>query len=147
MEVEAPFRQGGVKPISRLGEAEDEEGEDSVEEKESEETEEEGAPKASEDPPLAYSNQPLVSQSEPNFLKIMEQMIQFMGKLTQTVAPRDHFRALEFKTPSMKAPDSFDGTQAHKLKGFIQSCQLIFHDDPENLLQEESSLLSLFSHW
>ncbi|MBW0588331.1 hypothetical protein O181_128046, partial [Austropuccinia psidii MF-1] len=36
----------------------------------------------------------------------------------------------------MKAPVSFDGTQAHKLGGFIQSCQLIFHNDPANFFSE-----------
>ncbi|MBW0484421.1 hypothetical protein O181_024136 [Austropuccinia psidii MF-1] len=29
----------------------------------------------------------------------------------------------------MKAPDSFDGIQAHKLRGVIQSCQFTFHND------------------
>ncbi|MBW0556654.1 hypothetical protein O181_096369 [Austropuccinia psidii MF-1] len=98
---------------ARLGEAEYVEGE------ESEETEVAtalaGVPEASEAANLAHSNQPLVSQAEPNFLKMMEQMIQFMGQLTQAVALRDNSKAPEFKTPSMKAPDSFDGTQAHKL--------------------------------
>ncbi|MBW0594080.1 hypothetical protein O181_133795, partial [Austropuccinia psidii MF-1] len=116
-------------PRSISGEAEDEEGE-SVEEEESEETELEdalaSAPEAFEAPNISPSNQPLASQAEPNFLKIMEQMTQFMGQLTQEVPPRDTSRAPEFKTPSMKAPDSFDGTKAYKLRGFIQSCQLIF---------------------
>ncbi|MBW0499666.1 hypothetical protein O181_039381 [Austropuccinia psidii MF-1] len=80
-------------PRSILGEAEDEEGEDSKAER------------------LAHFNQPLVSQAEPNFLKIMEKMTQFMG------------------------------TQAHKLRGFIQSCQLIFHNDPENLFSDRKKVL------
>ncbi|MBW0501106.1 hypothetical protein O181_040821 [Austropuccinia psidii MF-1] len=79
-----------------LGEAEDEEGE------EFEETEVAtalaGAPEASEAKNLAHSNQPLVSQAELNFLKMMEQMTQFMGKLTQAVAPRDNSKAPAFKT-------------------------------------------------
>ncbi|MBW0562689.1 hypothetical protein O181_102404 [Austropuccinia psidii MF-1] len=68
------------------------------------------------------AGQPLVSQTEPSLLKMMEQMTHFMGQLTQAVTPRDNSKAPAFKTPSMKAPDSFDGTQAHKLRGFIQSC-------------------------
>ncbi|MBW0526094.1 hypothetical protein O181_065809 [Austropuccinia psidii MF-1] len=76
---------------ARLGEAEDEEGE------ESEETEGEtalaGAPEASEAANLAHSNQPLVSQAEPNFLKMMEQMTQFMGQVTQAVTPKDNSKA------------------------------------------------------
>ncbi|MBW0586153.1 hypothetical protein O181_125868 [Austropuccinia psidii MF-1] len=44
-----------------------------------------------------------------------------MEELTQSVTPRDNSKAPAFKTPSMKAPDSFDGTQAHKLRLFIKS--------------------------
>ncbi|MBW0504578.1 hypothetical protein O181_044293 [Austropuccinia psidii MF-1] len=78
---------------------------------------------------LAHYNQPPVSQAEPNFLKMMDQMTQLMRQLTQEVALRDNSKAPAFKTPLMKEPDSFDGTQAHKLRGFIQCCQLIFHND------------------
>ncbi|MBW0470218.1 hypothetical protein O181_009933 [Austropuccinia psidii MF-1] len=124
---------------ARLGEAEDEEGE------ESEETEVAtalaGVPEASEAENLAHSNQPLISQAEPSFLKMMEQMTQFMGKLTQAVSPRDNSNAPEFKTPLMKEHDSFDGTQAHKLRGFIQSCQLIFHNDPANFFSDRKKVL------
>ncbi|MBW0477439.1 hypothetical protein O181_017154 [Austropuccinia psidii MF-1] len=135
----APSRRGGVKsrrsrsfcgllggypsisqgPRSILGEAEDEEGEKSEEEEESEETEVVaalvGAPEASEAANLAHSNQPLVSQAEPNFLKMMYEMTQIMGELTQGVSPRNNSNTPAFKTPSMKAPDSFDGTQAYEL--------------------------------
>ncbi|MBW0473205.1 hypothetical protein O181_012920 [Austropuccinia psidii MF-1] len=83
-------------------------------------------------PNLAPSNHPLVSQAEPKFLKIMGQMNESMGQLTQAFSPRDNLRAPEFKTPSMKAPDSFYGTKAYKLRGFIQYCQLLFPNDPES---------------
>ncbi|MBW0488758.1 hypothetical protein O181_028473 [Austropuccinia psidii MF-1] len=116
--------------ISRSGEAEDEEGD------ESEATEVApalgGAPEASEASNLAPSNQTLVSQDEPNFLKMMEQMTQFMGQLTQVVFLRETLRAPAFKTPSMEAPDSFDCTKAYKLRGFFPYCQSIFHNDPES---------------
>ncbi|MBW0518906.1 hypothetical protein O181_058621 [Austropuccinia psidii MF-1] len=101
----------------------------------------EGAPEASEAANVAHSNQPLVSQAEQNFLKMMEQMAQFMGQLTQAVAPRDNSKVPVFKTPSMKAPDSFDGTQAHKLRGFMQSCKLIFHNDPANFFSDRKKVL------
>ncbi|MBW0526814.1 hypothetical protein O181_066529, partial [Austropuccinia psidii MF-1] len=136
MEGAAPSRRAGVKsrrsrsfsgllggyprisqgPRSRSGEAEDEEG-------------------------RTHYNQPLVSQAEPNFLKVMEQMTQLMGQKTQAVAPSDPSEAPEFKTPSMKAPDSYDGTKAHKLQGFIQSCQFIFHNYPENFFSERKKIL------
>ncbi|MBW0554707.1 hypothetical protein O181_094422 [Austropuccinia psidii MF-1] len=158
MEGEAPSRRGVVKsrrsrsfsgllggypsipqgPRSRLGEAEDEEGE------ESEEVEVAaafaGAPEASESPNLALYNQPLVSQAEPNFLKMLENMTQFMGKLTQAVDPRDTSKAPAFKTPSMKEPDSFYGTKAYKLRGFIQYCLLIFHNDPANFFSDRKKV-------
>ncbi|MBW0475906.1 hypothetical protein O181_015621 [Austropuccinia psidii MF-1] len=165
MEGAAPSRRGAIKSRrsrsfsgllggypgmsegarARLGEAEDEEGEESVEEEDSEETEVgnalEGAPEASEAANLAHSNKPLASQAKPNFPKMMEQMTQLRGKLTQAVSPRKNSKAPALKSPSMKAPDSFDGTQAHKLRGFIQSCQLIFHNDPENLFSDRKKVL------
>ncbi|MBW0476011.1 hypothetical protein O181_015726 [Austropuccinia psidii MF-1] len=100
-----------------------------------------GAPEASEAPNLAHSEKPLVSQAEQDFLKMMEQMTQFMGQLTQAASPRDNSKATAFKTPSMKAPDSFDGTKAYKLRGFIQSCQLIFHNDPASFFSERKKVL------
>ncbi|MBW0462046.1 hypothetical protein O181_001761 [Austropuccinia psidii MF-1] len=111
MEGSAPSRRGGMKSRraryfsgllggycdiyqgrrSRLGEYEDEEGEQSVEEEISEEPDMadllEGAPEASEASNLAFPNQTLVSQVEPNFLEMMEKMTQLMGKLTQAVPP------------------------------------------------------------
>ncbi|MBW0508471.1 hypothetical protein O181_048186 [Austropuccinia psidii MF-1] len=160
MKVEETFRKGGVKsrrsrsfsgllggypgisqrPSSRVEEAEDEEREESVREKESEETGVAGAPEAPEAPNLTLSNQTLVSQAKPNLLKMMEKMTQFMGQLTQAVSQRENSRASAFKNPSMKALYSFDGIQAHKLRGFIQSCQLIFHNDPENFFYDREKL-------
>ncbi|MBW0564762.1 hypothetical protein O181_104477 [Austropuccinia psidii MF-1] len=126
-------------PRSRSGEAEDEEGE------EFEETEVAsalaGAPEASEDPNLAPSNQPLFSQAEPNFLKMMEQMTQFMGQLMQTVSPRDSSKCAALKTPSMNAPDSFDGTKSYQLRVFIKSCQLNFHNEPASFLSDRKRVL------
>ncbi|MBW0560113.1 hypothetical protein O181_099828 [Austropuccinia psidii MF-1] len=165
MEGAAPSRRGGVKSRrsrslsgllggypsipqgrrSRSGEVEDEEGEEFTEDGGSEETEVapalSGAPEASEAPNLAHSNQPLVSQDKPNFLKMMEQMTQFMGQLSQAVTPRDTSKAPAFKTPSIKAPDFSNGTKAYKLRGFIQSCQLIFHNAPANLFSDSKKFL------
>ncbi|MBW0491911.1 hypothetical protein O181_031626 [Austropuccinia psidii MF-1] len=125
-----------------------------MEEKESEETEVAaaltGAPEASETPNLAPYNQPLVSQGEPNFLKMMEQMTQFMGQLTQEVAPRDTSKAPAFKTRSIKAPDSFYGTKAYKLAGKWIEPYLsnISNKDPSYLLNSwqffETQLFTLF---
>ncbi|MBW0539362.1 hypothetical protein O181_079077 [Austropuccinia psidii MF-1] len=136
MEGAETSRRGGTR--SRSAEDEDHEGD------KPEETEVE-APEASGGPNLAPSNQPLVSQSEPNFLKRMEQMTRFIGQLTKAVAPRDNSRAPEFKTPLMNSTDSFDGTKAHKLRGFIQYCQLILHNDPASFFSERKKFLYLTS--
>ncbi|MBW0477093.1 hypothetical protein O181_016808 [Austropuccinia psidii MF-1] len=63
-----------------------------------------------------------------------------MGQLTQAVAPRDTSKAQAFNTPSLKAPDSFDGTKAYKLRGFIQFCQLIFPNDPANFFSDRKKV-------
>ncbi|MBW0551809.1 hypothetical protein O181_091524 [Austropuccinia psidii MF-1] len=41
----------------------------------------------------------------------------------------------------MKAPECFDGTKPFKARSFIQSCQLIFHNDPENFSQDREKVL------
>ncbi|MBW0561253.1 hypothetical protein O181_100968, partial [Austropuccinia psidii MF-1] len=135
MERAEPSRRGGTR--RRLGEDEDKEGEESVEEEGSEETEVvtalAGVPETPKTPNTSLSNETLVFQAELNFPKMMEKMTQLMGQLTQAVSPRDNSRAPAFKNPSMKAPHSFNDTQAHKLRVFIQSCQLIFHNGPANI--------------
>ncbi|MBW0476253.1 hypothetical protein O181_015968 [Austropuccinia psidii MF-1] len=71
----------------------------------------------------------------------MEQMATIMGQVSQASAPRDSSKSPAFKPPSMKAPDSFDGTQAHKLRGFIQSFQLIFPNDPAKFFSDRKKVL------
>ncbi|MBW0567371.1 hypothetical protein O181_107086 [Austropuccinia psidii MF-1] len=138
-----PGMSEGARTI--LGEVDKKEGEESVEEEDSGETEVayafKNAPEVPQGSNLAPTNQPLVSQSDPSLLNIMEQMATIIGQFSQEAAPRDNSKAPEFKTPSMKAPDLFDGTQAHKLRGFIQSCQLIFHNDPENFFSDRKKVL------
>ncbi|MBW0514055.1 hypothetical protein O181_053770 [Austropuccinia psidii MF-1] len=160
-----PSRRGGVKsrrsrsfsgllgshpsifqgPRIRLGEAEAEEGDESVEVEDYEETEVaaalKGALMAYEAENLDHFNEPLFAQAEPNFVKMMKQMTQFMAQLVQEVAPRDSSKAPEFNTPSIKAPDSFDGTQVHKLRGFIKYCQFIFHNYPTNFFSDRKKVL------
>ncbi|MBW0552316.1 hypothetical protein O181_092031 [Austropuccinia psidii MF-1] len=107
-------------------------GEESVEAEGSDETEVESslknAPEALEAANPALYKTHHLSEVEPSLLKMMEQMTQLMGKITQAVSLKDNSRVSEFKTPSIKAPDSFDCTKATKLGGFIHSFQLIFHN-------------------
>ncbi|MBW0479401.1 hypothetical protein O181_019116 [Austropuccinia psidii MF-1] len=46
-----------------------------------------------------------------------------------------------FKTPSMKAPEFFDGSQPLKVRRFIQFCHHIFHDDLANFSQDRKTVL------
>ncbi|MBW0517097.1 hypothetical protein O181_056812 [Austropuccinia psidii MF-1] len=159
MEGEAPSRRGGMKSRrsrsfsglldgypgisegarAKLGEVEDEEGEDSGETEVAYALE--NAPVVPQGSHIAPTNQPLVSQGDPSLLKIMEKMATIMGQLSQAAAPRENSKAPAFKSPSMKTPDSFYGNQAHNLRGFIQSCQLILNNDPENLFSDRKKVL------
>ncbi|MBW0544524.1 hypothetical protein O181_084239 [Austropuccinia psidii MF-1] len=159
MEGEAPSRSKGRGPrrsssfsgvvrrfpgLSRTSikvpiEDDEEEEENSVEEEASVGTEATpapvGAPQGTGRPTLAQSDQPVSHQSEPSLLAIMQQMTQIMANL-QAGSSSESSRPLAFKTPSMKAPEFFDGTQPFKAGSFIHSCQLIFHNDPENFSQD-----------
>ncbi|MBW0508197.1 hypothetical protein O181_047912 [Austropuccinia psidii MF-1] len=120
------------------GEDGEEEEENSVEEEESEGTEGVPAPvgafQGTGRPALSQSNQPVSHQSEPSLLAIMQQMTQNMANL-QEASYSEASRPPAFETLSMKAPEFFDGTQPLKVRDFMQSCQLIFHNDPANFSQ------------
>ncbi|MBW0585471.1 hypothetical protein O181_125186 [Austropuccinia psidii MF-1] len=135
---------GGFPGTSRTifkgpGEDGEEEEENSVEEEGSDGTEGVPAPvEASQGtggPTLAQSN-----QSEPSLLAIMQQMTQIMANLKEA-SSSEASRPPAFKTPSMNAPECFYGTQLFKLRSFIQSCQLIFHNDPANFAQDRKKVL------
>ncbi|MBW0486101.1 hypothetical protein O181_025816 [Austropuccinia psidii MF-1] len=64
----------------------------------------------------------------------MQQMTQIMANV-QADSSSASSRPPAFNNPSMKAPECFDGTQPFRFRRFIQSCQLIFHDDPSNFSQ------------
>ncbi|MBW0518768.1 hypothetical protein O181_058483 [Austropuccinia psidii MF-1] len=59
----------------------------------------------------------------------------------QEASSSESSRPPTFKTPSMKAPEHSDGTQPFKARSFIQSCQFIFHNDPENISQDRKKVL------
>ncbi|MBW0556547.1 hypothetical protein O181_096262 [Austropuccinia psidii MF-1] len=87
-----PGMSEGVR--ARLGEVEDEEGEESVEAEDSGESEVADAlanvPEVPQGSNLAPTNQSLVSQSDPSLLKIMEQKGTIMGQISQAEDPRDN---------------------------------------------------------
>ncbi|MBW0477239.1 hypothetical protein O181_016954 [Austropuccinia psidii MF-1] len=126
------------------GEDGEEEEEDSMEEEESDVTEgvpaPVGASQATGGTTLAQSNQPVSHQSEPSLFAIMQQMTQIMANL-QKASSSEESKTPALKAPSMKVPECFDGTQPFKFRSFIQSCQLIFHNDPEKFHQERKKAL------
>ncbi|MBW0486047.1 hypothetical protein O181_025762 [Austropuccinia psidii MF-1] len=70
----------------------------------------------------------------------MQKMTQIMVNLQATVSS-DSSRPPAFKNPSMKAPECFNWTQPFKVRSFIHSCQLMFHNDPEIFSQERKKAL------
>ncbi|MBW0570909.1 hypothetical protein O181_110624 [Austropuccinia psidii MF-1] len=98
-----------------------------------------GASQDTRGPTLSLSNQPVSHQSEPSLLAIMQRMTQIMANIQAASSP-EASRPPAFKTPSLKAPDCFDETQPFKVRSFIQSCQLIFHNDKANLSEERKKV-------
>ncbi|MBW0471818.1 hypothetical protein O181_011533 [Austropuccinia psidii MF-1] len=74
----------------------------------------------------------------------MQQMTQIMANL-QDASSSESSRPPAFNTPSMKAPEFFDGTQPLNVRSFIQSFQLIFHNDLENFSQDRKKVLYTIS--
>ncbi|MBW0548557.1 hypothetical protein O181_088272 [Austropuccinia psidii MF-1] len=140
---------GGFPGMSRTtfrgpGEDGEEEEENFVEVEESDGTKAAPSPvgesEGTRGPTLAQSDQPVSHQTEPSLLAIINQMTQIMANL-QAAASSEVSRPPAFKTPSMKALECFDGTQTFKVGSFIQSCQLIFHNDLENFSQDRKKVL------
>ncbi|MBW0526789.1 hypothetical protein O181_066504, partial [Austropuccinia psidii MF-1] len=164
LEGAAPFREEGRRPrrsssfsgvvggftgTSRTifrgpGEDGDEKEENSVEEEEFDGTEgvpaPVGASQGTEGPTLAQSNQPVSHQPEPSLLAIIHQMTQIMANL-QTPSSSESSRPQAFKTPSMKAPEFFNGTQPFQVRSFIQFCQPIFHNDKEDFSEDKKKFI------
>ncbi|MBW0551815.1 hypothetical protein O181_091530 [Austropuccinia psidii MF-1] len=126
------------------GEDGEEEEENSVEEEESDCTEGVPAPvgesQGTGGTAQAQSNQPVSHQSKPSLLAIMQQMSQIMANI-KGASSSEASRPPAFKTPSMKAPECFDGTQPFRVRSFIQSCQFLFHNYLENLSQDRNKFL------
>ncbi|MBW0577203.1 hypothetical protein O181_116918 [Austropuccinia psidii MF-1] len=118
--------------------------ENSVEEEDSDGTEgvptPVGASQGTGGPALSQYNQPVSHQYELSLLAIMKKITQIMANL-QADSSSEALRPLAFKTPSMKAPEFFHGTQPFKFRSFIHSCQLIFHNDLEKFSQEGKKVL------
>ncbi|MBW0556302.1 hypothetical protein O181_096017 [Austropuccinia psidii MF-1] len=126
------------------GEDGEEDEENSVEEEVSDGTEAAPAPVGASEgtrgPTIAQSDQPVSHQNGPSLLAIMQQMTQIMASL-QAAASSEASRPPAFKTPSMNAPECFDGTQPFKVRSFIQSCQLIIYHDTANSSQDRKKVL------
>ncbi|MBW0576445.1 hypothetical protein O181_116160 [Austropuccinia psidii MF-1] len=88
----------------------------------------------------SQSNKPAFHQSEPSLFAIMQQITQILDNL-QAASSSEASRPPAFKTPSMKAPECFAGTQPFKVRSFIQSFQLILYNDLANFSQYRNKVL------
>ncbi|MBW0548752.1 hypothetical protein O181_088467 [Austropuccinia psidii MF-1] len=61
---------------------------------------------------------------------------------SQAASSSEASRPSAFKNLSMQEPDCFDGTQPFKSRSFIQSFQLIFHNDKEDFSEDRKKVLS-----
>ncbi|MBW0537364.1 hypothetical protein O181_077079 [Austropuccinia psidii MF-1] len=132
--VVGAFPGSSTTTLEGFGEDDEEEEENCVEEEESDGTEFFPAPVRASGgtggPTLAKCNHPVPHQSETSLLAIMHQMTQIMANI-QEASSSEASRPPAFKTPYMKGPDCFDVIQPFKVRIFIQSCQLILHNDHE----------------
>ncbi|MBW0542568.1 hypothetical protein O181_082283 [Austropuccinia psidii MF-1] len=126
------------------GEDDEEEEENSVKEEEPDGTEDVpppvGASQGTGGPTLAQSNHPVSHESEPSSLAIAQKMTHIMERF-HAASSSEPSRPPAFKTPSMNAPECFDGTQPFNFRSFIQSFKLIFHNDPANFSQDRKKVL------
>ncbi|MBW0479318.1 hypothetical protein O181_019033 [Austropuccinia psidii MF-1] len=99
-----------------------------------------GEPQGTGVPILTKSNQPVSHQSSSSSLAILQQMTQIMANL-QEASSSEASIPPAFKTSSMKSPECFDGTHPFKVRNFIQSCQLISHNDTEYFSQYRKKFL------
>ncbi|MBW0482015.1 hypothetical protein O181_021730 [Austropuccinia psidii MF-1] len=91
-------------------------------------------------PTQAQTDEPVSHQSEPSLLAIMQQMTQIIANF-QAASVSESSTPPASKTPSIKAPECFYGTQPFKVRSFSQSCQLIFYSDLANFSQDRKKVL------
>ncbi|MBW0528047.1 hypothetical protein O181_067762 [Austropuccinia psidii MF-1] len=70
----------------------------------------------------------------------MQKMIQIMANF-QADSVSESSIPPAFKTSCMNAPAWFDGIQPFKVRSFVQSCQLIFHNYLENFSQDRKKFI------
>ncbi|MBW0494172.1 hypothetical protein O181_033887 [Austropuccinia psidii MF-1] len=138
LEGEAPSRKEGRGPQRSRGPGEDGEEEDSGGTKSVPALV--GESQGTAGPTLAQSDQLVSHQYEPYLLAIMQQMTQIMANLQEASVSESSIPPA-FKNLSIKAPECFDGTKPYKVRIFIQSCKLIFHNYPANFSQDRKKVL------
>ncbi|MBW0465953.1 hypothetical protein O181_005668 [Austropuccinia psidii MF-1] len=70
----------------------------------------------------------------------MQQMTQIMANV-QEASSSEASRPQAFRNSSMKAQECFYGTPTFKGRSFIESCQVIFHNDMANFSQDRKEFL------
>ncbi|KNZ48475.1 uncharacterized protein VP01_5645g1 [Puccinia sorghi] len=74
-----------------------------------------------------------------------EDPTQLFLKLLQTLKTPSS-SAPTFRTPGMKPPDKLDGENVSKLRGFLQSCKLLFLNDPSVFSDDRKKVLYAASY-
>ena len=91
--------------------------------------------------PSPHTNLPSTTQvpsTDPALLAILQQMTTAMTHLSK---PADHGPSANFKSPSINAPDKFDGTNPTKLRPFLQVFELIFANDERVFANERKKVI------
>ena len=79
---------------------------------------------------------------DPNLTALLKSLSSTLPKLAK---PTEETK-VAFKTLEMRAPDAFNGTQPSKIWEFLQSCQLIFHNDDKNFTTDRKKVLYAVSY-
>ena len=92
---------------------------------------------ASETSRQGESNQP-ASKQEDDPSELLLKLLQAVGKGGSGNG--------KFRTPGMKPPDKFDGEASSKLRGFLQSCKILFSNDPSTFSSNRQKVLYAASY-
>lgn len=80
-------------------------------------------------------------RSDPALIQLLAGMQQLMATLTAALANPAPAPKKSFKTPTMKAPEPFGGTQPSKLRKFLQSVQTIFYNDQRTFETDKEKVM------
>ena len=78
------------------------------------------------------------TSAKPSMTQILAVMPQLLAAQAR---PASAPEGPTFRTPSMRAPDNFDGTNPSKLRAYIQSSNLIFHNNQRSFPNDRQKVI------